>query len=42
MGGRWVNADGRVFISYAHRDDAAWTGQLAADLEAHDLAIFLD
>jgi tetratricopeptide (TPR) repeat protein len=42
MGGRWVNADGRVFISYAHRDDAAWTGQLAADLEADDLAVFLD
>ena len=24
-----MNANGRVFISYAHRNDAAWTGQLA-------------
>lgn len=37
-----MKADGRVFISYAHRDDAAWAGQLAADLEADGLAVFLD
>lgn len=37
-----MNTDGRVFISYAHRDDAAWTAQLAANLEADGLAVFLD
>gem|GEM_PF-1401803 len=37
-----MTADGRVFISYAHRDDADWTRQLAADLEADGLDVFLD
>ena len=37
-----MTADGRVFISYAHRDDATWTSQLAADLEADGLSVFLD
>ena len=37
-----MNSDDHVFISYAHRDDAVWTGQLAADLEADGLAVFLD
>jgi tetratricopeptide (TPR) repeat protein len=37
-----VNAGGHVFISYAHHDDAGWTGQLAENLEADGFPVFLD